>query len=191
MSQRPETRLGPEFSRPFSVEALGDEDAVERIEATAAERGAVARRLGLVALDRLTADLRLRRTEGGTVIAVAGHLEAEVTQSCVVSLQPLRSRLSEAFTALYSLTPTGGDAPGRGAPDAIEVDPLGEDPPETLGPDGLDLGEAVVQQLAMALEPYPRHDDASLDALEWRGDDEEEAARELPFKGLKTLIQGR
>ncbi len=195
MSPRPDTRLGPEFSRPFSVEALGqirgDDEAVERIEATEAERDAVARRLGLVALDRLAADLRLRRTRDGSVIRVTGHLEAEVTQICVVSLQPLRSRVSEDFTALYTSVPAGGEASGRGECDTVEVEALGEDPPETLGRDGLDLGETVVQQLALVLEPYPRDQGASLEALGWRGNSDEDAAGKSPFKGLKALIRGR
>ena len=189
MSPGSENRLGPEFSRPFAPDTLGDDEVVEWIEATQAERHAVARRLGLVALDRLAAELRLRRVESGEAIAVAGHIEAEATQSCVVSLQPVQSRISEDFTALYTVAPDGGEEPDAEA--TVEVDALGEDPPEALGPEGLDLGEAVVLQLALALEPYPRRDDASLESLEWRGEGHEETGGESPFKGLKTLIEGR
>ncbi len=194
MTPRPDERLGPEFSRPFLVQALGEDEVIQRIEATEAERNAVARRLALVSLDRLAADLRLRRTEGGTVIAVSGHVEAEATQSCVVSLAPLRSRVAEDFTSRYSLAPADiDDAGGDSGP--VEVDAAGDDPPEALGPDGLDLGETVVQQLAIALEPYPRCDNATLEALGWRGEDDGEddgaAAGESPFKGLKALTQGR
>ncbi len=190
MNPRPDERLEPEFSRLFLVQALGEDEIIERIEASEAERNAVARRLALVSLDRLAADLRLRRTEGGTVIAVSGHIEADATQSCVVSLAPLRSQVAEDFTSLYSLAPAGtDDTGGDGGP--VEVDAAGDDPPEALGPDGLDLGETVVQQLAIALDPYPRCDNATLEALGWGGEDDEEAARESPFKGLKTLPQGR
>jgi hypothetical protein len=194
MNPRPDERLGPEFSRPFLVEALGEDEVTERIEATEAERNALARRLALVSLDRLAADVRLRRTEGGTVIAVSGHIEAEATQSCVVSLAPLRSQVAEDFNSRYSLAPagtddTGGDS-GAVEVDAVEVDAVGDDPPEALGPNGLDLGETVVQQLAIALDPYPRCDNATLEALGWSGE-HDEVARESPFKGLKTLTQGR
>jgi hypothetical protein len=194
MSPRPDERLGPEFSRPFLVEALGQicggDEVIERIEATEAERNAVARRLALVSLDRLAADLRLRRTKGGTVIAVSGHIEAEATQSCVVSLAPVRSQVAGDFTSRYSLAPADTDDTG-GDSGLVEVDAAGDDPPEALGPDGLDLGETVVQQLAIALDPYPRCDDATLEALGWSGEDGDKAARESPFKGLKTLTQGR
>ena len=63
--------------------------------------------------------------------------------------------------------------------------------PEPLGPEGLDLGEAVVQQSAISLDPYPRADGATLEALGWRGEDRDDAARESPFKGLKALTQGQ
>jgi len=199
MNQRPDERFGPEFSRPFSVGALGrisgEDEVAERIEATAAERQAIAQRLALVSLDRLAADLRLRGSEDGTVIAVSGRIEAEATQSCVVSLAPLRSQLAEDFTSLYSLAPaaTGGtgEVGGPVGVDEVDVDAVGDDPPEALGPDGLDLGEAVVQRLAMALDPYPRCDGATLEALGWGGEDDVEGDRESPFKDLKTLTQGR
>lgn len=185
MSPRPLQRLGPEFSRPFTLETLGADEVVERIEASGAERSAVARRLSLVSLDRLAAVLRVGRSEGQGEVSVAGHFEAEVTQTCVISLQPLDRRLSEDFQTLYSQTPADGGETGP-----VDVDATADDPPETLGPDGLDLGEVVVQQLAIALDPYPRCDDATLDTLEWVGEDNDEAARPSPFEGLKSLSRG-
>ena len=183
MSPQADERLGPELSRLFPVEALGEDEVSERIEASEAERRALARRLGLLSLDRLTADLRISRPEAGTMVAVAGRFEAEVTQACVVTLAPLHSRVVRDFRSLFSLTP------GEAGP--IDVDPAADDPPEALGPDGLDLGEAVVQQLAVALDPYPRSEGATLEALEWAGREQDEAARPSPFKGLEGLARGR
>ena len=186
MSPRPLQRLGPEFSRPFSPDSLGEDEVVERVEASEAERSAVARRLSLVSLDRLAAVLRIGRSDGQGVISVAGHFEAEVTQTCVVSLQPLGRHLAKDFSARYWLEPADAGETGT-----VDVDAALDDPPETLGPDGLDLGEVVVQQLAIALDPYPRRDDATLETLEWDGKKGDEAAKESPFEGLKSLRRGR
>lgn len=186
MSPSQPQRLGPEFSRPFSLETLSEDGAVERIEASETERSAVARRLSLLSLNRLTAVLRIGRAAGQGTVSVAGRFEAEVTQTCVVSLQPLQRRLREDFSALFSPTPADG-----GETEPVVVDAAAEDPPEPLGADGLDLGEAVVQQLAIALNPYPRGDDATLDSLEWAGKDDDEAARASPFEGLKALSRGQ
>src|SRR3546814_20303410 len=38
----------------------------------------------------------------------------------------------------------------------IEVDIEAQDPPEPIFGDAIDVGEAVVQQFALALDPYPR-----------------------------------
>ena len=124
---------------------------------TPRERAALARRFGLLALDRLEARLRLDHG-GESLIRVTGRFEAEVTQACVVSLEPVHNLLEEAFSALYTLAsaPVEHD---------IVIDPETEEPPEPADPRGIDLGEAVAQQLALALDPYPRAPGAKLAAI--------------------------
>jgi hypothetical protein len=186
MSPQADERLGPEFSRLIPIEAVGSDEITKRIEASEAERQALARRLDLLSLDRLVADLRISRPEAGPVVALAGRFEAEVTQACVITLAPVHSRVVQDFAAHYA---PAADAAGEA--DLVEVDPAADDPPEPLGPHGLDLGEAVVQQLAVALDPYPRAEGATLESLDWRGTAQEEAARSSPFKDLEGLVRER
>jgi uncharacterized metal-binding protein YceD (DUF177 family) len=163
MSQKPEPV--PEFSRPIARERLGGRVIVEEILATPRERAALARRFGLLGLDLLRATGKIEPADGtdgkgaGGLLRLSGHLSAELSQACVVTLEPVASRIEEAFTQLYSLEP--GPAP---APAGAEVvfDPEAEEPPEPLGPGGLDLGEVVAQQLVLALDPYPRAPGAAL-----------------------------
>jgi len=79
---------------------------------------------------------------------VHGRFEAEVVQACVVTLEPVRSRLSENFTMAF-----GGSS--RAAGGAVVIGLEDEDPPEELIEGRIDLGETVAQQLAVALDPYP------------------------------------
>ena len=148
----------PEFSRPVSREALARGPQSLELAADAAERAALARRFGLLGLERLEARVTLAPRDGGRLIRLEGHLCAEVSQACVVSLEPVASRIEEGFSQLYSLAPPEAERTRE-----LVVDPEAEDPPEALGPQGLDLGEAVAQQLALALEPYPRAEGAALD----------------------------
>ena len=50
-----------EFSRPVTAQDVGEVEISEVIEAAAAERTALAKRFGLLSLERLTAKCRLRR----------------------------------------------------------------------------------------------------------------------------------
>ncbi len=158
MSQNPEPV--PEFSRPIARERLGGQVIVEEISATPHERAALARRFGLLGVDLLQATATIESTEGAEgqgLLRLGGHLSAELSQACVVTLEPVANRVEEDFTLLYSLEP--GPAPAAAV--EVVVDPEAEEP-EPLGPGGLDLGEAVAQQLALALNPFPRAPGAAL-----------------------------
>lgn len=141
----------PEFSRPVELGRLGSLEAVYPIAATPAEREALARRFGLLALHRLEAEVRLQRLARG-MVRVSGSFAAEVVQACVVSLEPVASRLTEEFIVLYG--PTG--------PDETVVMDYESELIEPLAGNSIDIGEAVAQQLAVALDPYPRAEGASL-----------------------------
>lgn len=161
----------PELSRPFAVDRLGEGGAEERIVASPAERAAVAKRLDLLALDRLQATLNLRLIAGGTLLEIAGRIEAAVVQSCVVTLEPVPADLSLPVEIAYALT--------RAAPEEDEesVDP---NAPEPLPLGGLDLGEEVVQLLSLGLDPYPRAPGAALPQ-------EAASAPDHPFAKLREL----
>ncbi len=180
MSQKPEPV--PEFSRPIARERLGGRVIVEEILATPRERAALARRFGLLGLDLLRATGKIEPADGtdgkgaGGLLRLSGHLSAELSQACVVTLAPVASRIEEDFILFYSLEP---DSVGA----EVVVDPEAEDPPEPLGPGGLDLGEAVAQQLAEALNPYPRAPGVALP-----GTPEAPAAAEAgPRRGFAVL----
>lgn len=137
-----------EFSRPIPVEQIGVQETVRQVVANASERARLAERFGLIALDRLQATMQLQRIPGG-LIRLRGHLEADVMQSCVVTLEPVPAQLSENFT--LNFVPGRAD---RGGEIVISVDE--EDPPEPIAEGHIDLGETVAQQLAVSLDPYPR-----------------------------------
>ena len=145
------TMVSPEFSRRVELARLGAHETAYPISAEPGEREALARRFGLISLDRLEAEIRLLRLTGG-LVRLIGRLGADVVQACVVSLEPVASSIEEEFTALYGTTEVGKSA---------MVD-LETDEAEPFDGDAIDLGEAVAQHLALALDPYPRAAGASL-----------------------------
>jgi len=168
-----------EFSRIVTPDRLGGPKVSESFEASPAERAAVARRLGTLAVDRLAADLTVKSL-GGRLFRVEGRWEAAVQQACVVTLEPVPACLEGRLEASYE----ADGRPGRGDLDEIEVDPEAADPAEVLPPEGIDLGELVVQELAVALDPYPRAPGAEIPA-EYRPPEVEESRG--PFAALKAL----
>jgi uncharacterized metal-binding protein YceD (DUF177 family) len=163
-----------EFLRPVDVARIDGSGIRMEIEATAAERAALAARFGVPAIDSLRADLQLRRIRGGAAVKLAGRLTADVTQSCVVTLEPVRQHVEEAFEILYSDDVTHEQS-AIGAASEIAW-------PEPLPAGALDVGEAVAEQLSLALDPYPRAPGVALEAR-WTGG--EEAAK--PFAALGKL----
>ena len=143
--------VGPEFSRRVELARLGALEAVYPIAAEPDERAALARRFDLLALDRLEAEVRLKRSSRD-LVRVEGELSAEVVQACVVSLEPVRSSIREAFSLLYGAVEEDRD---------VLVD-LDSEIVEPFDGSAIDIGEAVAQQLALALDPYPRAEGASL-----------------------------
>jgi hypothetical protein len=135
-----------EFSRLIAADQIGPQETEREIVANAAERARLVERFDLLALDRLTASVSLKRGRGG-LIEVRGRLEAEVVQACVVTLEPVRSRLSESFSVAFGS--------GRAAAGVVVIGLEDADPPEELIAGRIDLGETVAQQLAVALDPYP------------------------------------
>jgi uncharacterized metal-binding protein YceD (DUF177 family) len=144
----------PEFSRLVPLARLGSEPFRQRIEATQDERERLARRFDLIAIGRLAATVTLHRQAGGTVLLDAAF-EAELEQTCVVTLEPVPAGVSRSFSLIYG--------PVDEALSEIEVDV--DDPVfEPLTADAIDIGEAVAQELSLALPEFPRDPDAEIDA---------------------------
>jgi uncharacterized metal-binding protein YceD (DUF177 family) len=181
-----------EFSSLLPLDRIGELELVETISAGADERAALARRFGLLSLERLGGEVSVRRCGNGDRIRVSGRFEAEVTQRCVVTLEPVTSRLADSFSQLY--TAGLGEAEDAEAGDReVLIEPEQEDPPEPAEPGGIDLGELMAQQLAVAFDPYPRAPGAELShGAHDPGarEDAEPAGGESPFSVLKALKRG-
>lgn len=177
----PTAKAANEFSRIVTPDRLGAPKVAESLEASPEERAAVARRLGLLTLDRLTAELTVKNV-GGRLFRVEGDWDAAVRQACVVTLEPVPARLGGRLEA--SFTADGG---GAGSGGEVVVDPNApdaDDPAEAVPAEGLDLGELVVQELAVSLDPYPRAPGAEVPA-EYSPPEGEDGGG--PFARLKAL----
>jgi len=145
-----------EFSRLVLVDALPERGRDFVIEATAAEREALASRLGVVAIDSLTAEGRLTPGNRGRDVSVQGHLTADIRERCVVTLDIFTTHLEGEVQSRFSADvddewitaiDEGGERLADREAEAF-IEPL---------TDGvIDIGEVVVQHLSLDITPYPR-----------------------------------
>ena len=141
----------PEFSRLVAADTISNHVHRREIAAEPAERKALAQRFGLLSLDLLDAALELHR-QAGDVIHVSGHLSADVVQSCAVSGDDLPVTIAEPLHLRFV-----PEAPVEAEELDLEEDELDEIP---YSGTAFDLGEAVAQSLALAIDPYATGPDA-------------------------------
>jgi len=142
----------PELRRPVSVAEIGPSGLDSVVEASPAECAALARRMAVPAVLSFSCRFHLARTVGG-VVAARGHLAALVVRTCVVSLDDFETVVEEDFRIRFVPAGTETDNP--------DPDPEADDEIPFAGT-VIDLGDAASEQLALALDPYPRKPGAEL-----------------------------
>jgi uncharacterized metal-binding protein YceD (DUF177 family) len=135
------------FDLKLKLDGIRSGDRVDLV-ADDAERKEIADRLGLLSLERMEAHAMLERDGDG--IHATGRLRASAEQACVITGDPVASRIDEPFDLLFRPEPTD-----IGADEEIELSPEDCD---TVFHDGaaIDLGAAIADTLALAIDPYPR-----------------------------------
>lgn len=172
----------PEFSRLRRLDTLGGAPVALTVEADEAERAALAQRFGLIAIGALKGDLSLVRD--GDAVTVTGRVTAGVEQPCIATGDPVPAAIDEPLLLRF--------LPETEIANADEIE-LAEPDCDVVGYAGgaIDLGEAVAETMALALDPFPRSA-AAAEALRAAGVIPEEEARSLgAFASLKDKLAGK
>mgnify|MGYP001235107215 CR=1 FL=1 len=134
----------PEFSREIDVRQVQGKQV--RLVANPAECDALARRFGVVRIESLAAELGLVRLDDA--VEARGQLDAALVQACSVSGEDFPVTISEPL--FFRFVPASSD---HRADEEIE---LAADDCDEIDYSGtmIDLGEAVAQSLALAIDPF-------------------------------------
>ena len=164
-----------DFGHRIAIDAIRDGERVELV-AGETERSAIAKRLGLLSLDRLEAHVSLERDKRR--VCAEGRVRAALEQSCVATGEPVAEHVDEPFELVFLPEPR----PGR-SEEEVE---LAQEDCDVVFHDGsaIDLGSAIADTLALAIDPYPRSAGAD-SALKEAGVLNEEQAG--PFAALAKL----
>jgi len=169
-----------------SIADLKEEPSRYHVVATEAERTALAQRFGLRRLAAMEADVTIAQLHGGVAMRVEGRIQADLTQDCVVSLEPVDQHIDDKFTLDF------------GEPADVVDTETGElllsadqDDPEPMPHGELDLGELLAEHLALAIDPYPRKPGIALDQVLQTNGITLEGAQQSPFAVLSGLKNKR
>jgi uncharacterized metal-binding protein YceD (DUF177 family) len=158
------------------TETIADvpDKGLERVrQATAAECARVGEELGLLACARIDARYRVQ-ARGKDHYMLIGTVEADVTQECVVTVEPIEAHLSFPIEVAF--------VPDAEALASDMVDPFADVEYESIENNRLAVGRVIVEELASRLDPYPRRPESEFD---WK--DPVDAAKTGPFAALEKL----
>jgi hypothetical protein len=128
--------------------------------ADAPVRARIARALDLDGLHALEAELTVRPWLDGAEIE--GRWRARVEQTCGVTLEPFESVLKGELR--LRVAPEGSPTLGEAGDHEVDLDPEAQDPPDALAGDDIPLGAYVVEDLSLAIDPFPRKPGAVFEA---------------------------
>lgn len=168
------------FSHPVSIGDLSAGDSVSQIVTPKnADLVEIATFLDIIAVAKPRLEAKLTMHRDGSV-DLEGTLTATVTQSCVVSLAPVKTRIKEPVVRRFV----------RDLPDVDDDHQMGDDEDivERLT-DPIDLGAALVEHLALALPPFPRAENANLKTKVFTAPGQKPMTDDdaKPFAGLAAL----
>lgn len=167
-----------DFAHRLPLDRIRDGERVE-LTADETERQAIAERLGLQSLERLEAHVKLARD--AAKIRAQGRLRASLEQSCIATGEPVAEHIDEPFEIIFLPEP-GGE------PVEDEIELASEDCDVVFYEGGaIDLGTAIADTLALAVDPYPRSAGADVALRDAGVISEAEAG---PFAGLAKLMKG-
>jgi hypothetical protein len=169
------------LAQSYNLARLGNAGDQVVLAADQAQRAAIAQWCGIVSLEAFEARVAIQKLAPNR-FGLSFHLTADVTQSCVVTLEPVRSRMERRFSRELHFS-----GPIRHKPVTDDSGPdlvldAEEEGPEEIESLHYDLAGPVLEEFVLSLEPYPR-----CPGVEFSPQTETSDRPESPFAVLKGL----
>jgi uncharacterized metal-binding protein YceD (DUF177 family) len=165
--------MNPERTLPFSevvrINEIGS-GLTRQLSPDDAAKARIIKALDLASLERLEGELSITPSHVGWTLT--GRVTARAEQVCGITLEPLPVEVDERFS--IPLVAEAEPEPGE-----VEVT-LEDDAPDVIEEGRIDLGQYLVEQFALALDPFPRKPGAEFVQPE-------EPAEISPFAVLKAF----
>jgi len=172
----------PPIARLFDLNRLSEAGFETTIEPGPEDRKKLAEWADVVAVNRFLGRILLRRLSSSR-FAYSGHLEADIEQSCTISLEPVFDTIVMDFARELHLVPhvkkvidISGELSAAAGDDEV---------PEEIDIPRFDIAGPLLEEFLLGIDPYPKAPGASLEVPE-----DEVAKLENPFAVLKALKPG-
>jgi uncharacterized metal-binding protein YceD (DUF177 family) len=156
--------------------------------ADAEQRAALAKFADILSVEKFAAHIELKKISP-THYGVSYRLTAEISQACVVTLEPLVARIGKDFSRELQFAPQLRRGPSKDekAKEGKElvVGALEDDEPEVIESLQYDLAGPLVEEFVLAIDPYPR-----APGVEFAAPADAQDKPQNPFAALKDLKRG-
>jgi len=166
----------PEFNRIIEIASLPAAGKTFTLDLNADVLEVLAERFGIPKIRSFAGKVTLVPQKQG--VNAAGVVSASLVRECVASLEEMEEEVFDEFNLIFDRTVD----PATGDPDHEDFD---LEAPEYLEGDSLDVADLLLQQLSLAMDPFPRKEGAK-SLAELYGTAEETS----PFAVLKGGLKG-
>jgi uncharacterized metal-binding protein YceD (DUF177 family) len=170
----------PPLEREFDLGRLSDAGTEIVLSPTEQERVVLAEWAEVCSIEAFKATIELKRITLGS-FRYEARIEADLAQNCVVTLEPVASRIDKTFSRELHLT----QVTRHGLVEELTPGAGDDDVPEEIDSPRYDVAGPVLEEFSLAIDPYPRAPGA---AFESAPEAEDEA--DNPFAVLKRLKTG-
>ncbi len=176
----------PPLQRLYDLGDLSDAGDEVVIKARPEDLPGLADWFDVRSVERFEAVVTLTRQSADRFLYEA-VLDADLTQSCVVSLEPVPSHHHREFVRVLHLRARRGRhrAPEPEAGGILTIAAGDDEVPEELDSPRYDLAGPLLEELLLGIDPYPRAEGVELEIPA-----EHRAEKESPFAALRRLKEG-
>jgi uncharacterized metal-binding protein YceD (DUF177 family) len=169
------------LTHSYNLARLGNAGDLVEFAANDAQRALIAKWSGIVSLETFEARVEIAKLAPNH-FGLSFLLTAEVTQACVVTLEPVKSRMERRFSRELQFHGPARhrQTPAESGPELV-LD-TEEEGPEEIESLHYDLAGPVLEEFVLSLEPYPR-----CPGVEFSPKTEQQDQPESPFAVLKGL----
>jgi uncharacterized metal-binding protein YceD (DUF177 family) len=169
-------KSAPPIERIYDLASLSDAGDEVQIAVAGDDLTRLAQWAGVDRVDRFEGGITLLKLSP-TRFAYDAVMSADVVQSCVVTLEPVRTHIAKSFARTLHYSPRAHEKAGP-----ITLAPGEEEAPEEISSTRFDLAGPLLEEFVLAIEPYPR-----VPGVAFEPPKAGEAPAENPFAVLKQL----